>query len=227
MSEILREVDEELRRERFQKLWERYGIYIVGIALAIVLSVASWRAWEWYSARQAAAAGAQFQAALELADAGNRFEAEAEFNRLGREGTAGYRLLARFRAAAEAARTDAAAGVSAYDAIAADGSFDTALRDLARLHAGRLLVDTASPAEISARLDPLTVDGAPFRSSAREAIGLAHFRAGQHAEAAKIFGAVLTDPEAPPGMRNRIQVMHSLVSGAADGPRPAAAPATQ
>ena len=103
MSDIIREVDEELRHERYKKLWDRFGLYVIGAALIIVLGVAGWRGWEWYAARQAAESGARFEVALQLATDGKREEAQAAFEAIAENGTAGYRTLARFRAAAAAA----------------------------------------------------------------------------------------------------------------------------
>ena len=225
MSDIIREVDEELRRERYMKLWNRYGIYVVAAALIVVIGVGGWRAWEWYSAREAAKSGARFESAMQIAAEGKRFEAEAAFNQLAKDATAGYRVLARFRAAAEAGKTDSKEGVEAFDAIAADNTLEPAVRDMARLHSGYLLVDTASVAEMKTRMAPLLGPAAPFRHSANELLGLAHYREGENDSAAKIFAAILSDPETPPSLRQRAQVMNALVSGAAGGAP--AAPATQ
>jgi hypothetical protein len=223
MSEFIREVEEELRRERLQKLWERYGGYLVGAALLIVLAVAGWRGWEWYQAREAAKSGARFDAAIELLDSGRRFEGEAALNALAKEGTAGYRLLARFRAAAEAGKTEAKAGVAAYDAIAADGAVDPVLRDLARLHAGLLLVDSASVSEIKARMEPLMAPTAPFRHSASELVAFAHYRAGEREAADKIFAQIMTDPDTPSAMRSRAEMMRELAHSSGVAPSPGAA----
>src|SRR3989304_7093838 len=97
MSDILREVEEELRRERYQKLWERYGIYLVGAALVIVVAVAGWRGWEWYQAREAARAGARFETALELGAAGKQAEADEILAALATTPPRGDRPLARLR----------------------------------------------------------------------------------------------------------------------------------
>jgi hypothetical protein len=225
MSDIIREVDEELRHERYKKLWDRYGLYVVAAALLVVLGVAGWRGWEWYAAKQAMESSARFEAATKLSAEGKRFEAEKAFNDLAKSGTSGYRVLARFRAASEAGKTEPKEGVEAFDAIAADSSVEPAMRDIARLQAGYLLVDTASVAEMKGRMDPLAAPQAPFRHSANELIGLAHYRAGEIEAAGKIFAGILSDPEAPPSMRQRVQVLNALVSGgAASAP---AAPATQ
>ena len=39
VADIFNEVDEEVRRERLQKLWERYSIYIVVAAVLIVAGI--------------------------------------------------------------------------------------------------------------------------------------------------------------------------------------------
>lgn len=224
MSDIIREVDEELRHERYKRLFERYGIYVIGAALLLVLVVAGWRGWEWYAAREAAKSGALYQQAMQLSIDGKTAEAEAAFAELAKSGTAGYRTLARFRVAAEKAKSDMNAGVAAFDAIAADNSISPALRDVARLRAGYLLVDTASVKEITERMEPLIAPSAPFRHSANELIALAHYRAGETEAAAKIYASLLGDAEIPPSMRGRVQVMNALIAGSSGG---TAAPATQ
>jgi hypothetical protein len=225
MTDIFREIDEEVRRERYMRLWERYGAYVVGAALLLVVAVGGWRAWEWYQAREAAQSGARFQHALQLSNNANNAEALAILNEMKDEAAAGYQVLARFRAAGELAEKDPQAAVAAFDAIAADSALAPALRDMARIHAGYILVDTASVAEIRERMKPLAVEAQPFRYSAQELIGLAHYRAGEYEAAGKIFSSLMGDPNVPPSMRQRMQVMNALVAGrdGSDAPAPAAA----
>lgn len=214
MSDIIREVDEELRRERYQKLFDRYGIYLIGVAVLLVAAVGGWRGWEWYQARESFKASAQFEEAIRLSQEGKRFDAEKSFNDLANDGTSGYRLLARFRSASETSRSDRAAGVRAYDALAADTSVSSLLRDLARVHAAVLLVDTVPVTEIEARMAPLNAPTNAYRHSARELLGLAHYKAGDNASAAKFFALIQGDTETPPGIRERAQMLSALVSGA-------------
>ena len=106
MSELFDEVDEEVRREQLKKLWDRYSIYIIAAALLIIAAVAGWRGYEYLEAQKAAAAGAAFDAALELAEQNKHVEAQAAFEQLATTAPAGYRMLARLRAAGEAAARD-------------------------------------------------------------------------------------------------------------------------
>ena len=37
MSDIFREIDEELRRDNLLKLWQRYGRYVIGVVVLALL----------------------------------------------------------------------------------------------------------------------------------------------------------------------------------------------
>ena len=210
MSDIFREVDEEVRRERLQQLWERHGNLIVALALLIVLAVGGWRGYDWWEDHKATESGAAFEAAVALAESGKQDEAQAAFSKLAREGSSGYRILARFREAAELAKADPAAAVKAYDSLAAESGVGRSLQDLAVIRAGLILVDTATPAELATRLEPLTASDRPFRHAARELLALGAWRAGDAAAAKRWFDLIATDLETPAGTRQRIEVLMTL-----------------
>src|SRR5581483_3433415 len=172
MSDLnfIREIDEEVRRDRLIQLWKRHGNLVIGVAVLVVLATAGWRGWQWYENRESARAGARYEQALELLQSGKQAESEQELAAIAKDAPSGYRMLAKLRLAAEtAAKTNAAAGVKAYDDIAADSSVDPLFRDLARLRAAYLLIDSAAPSEVAARVEPLTGANGPFKNSAKEA----------------------------------------------------------
>lgn len=210
MADIFREVDEEVRRERLQQLWERHSNLIVALALAVVLAVGGWRGYDWWESKKAAESGQAFEAALTLAESGKQEEARAAFAKVAQEGSAGYRTLARFREAAELAKTDPAAAAQAYAVLAADSSLGRTMQDLAMIRAGLLMVDTAPLPELTARLEPLTAADRPFRHTARELLALAAWRAGDKAAAKRWFDLIATDAETPAGTRQRMDVLMTL-----------------
>jgi hypothetical protein len=215
VADIFSEVDEEVRRERLQKLWDRWGWAIIALAFVIVLAIAGWRGWQWWEAKRAAEAGAAFDAAITLAESGKHQDAEAAFDKIASDSPSGYRILARFREAAELALRDRQAAIKAYDALAADARLGRTLQDLAAVRAGFLLVDTGSFNELQTRLEPLTAADRPFRHSARELLALAAWRAGQVATARRWFDLIMTDSETPSGTRGRIEMLIALAE--ADG----------
>ena len=52
MSDIFREIDEELRRDNFFKLWQRYGKYVIALAVVAVAITGLVVGWREYQLRQ-------------------------------------------------------------------------------------------------------------------------------------------------------------------------------
>lgn len=229
---FLREVDEELRREQLQKLWDAYGIYAVAAAALVVLGVGGYQ-WSMSRAQsQREAAGARFEVAQSLASQGKPEEAAQAFAAIVKDAPAGYRTLARFQVAAANARAGKAdAAVADYEAIAKDGSADPILRDFATLQAAMLRLDAADWTEMENRLTPLLGEKSAWRGMARETLGLAAHKAGKTAEARKLFEELLGDRSAPGSASERAMLMLSLLTDAeaskgAETPAAQPAPAT-
>jgi hypothetical protein len=212
VSDIFQEVDEEVRREQLKKLWERYQNYIVAALVLIIVGVGAWRTYEWWADKRAAEMGAAFEAAVALSDQGKHADAADAFARIAEQGTTGYRGLARMRQAEELAQTDPKQAASAYKQIAADGSIDSVLRDLAGLRAGVALMDTGSLAEARQTLEPLTEPGRTFRHSARELLASAAWRAGDAGQTKRWLDMIMTDPETPASIRSRGDMLAALMA---------------
>jgi hypothetical protein len=217
VSDIFQEVDEEVRRERLNRLWQQYGNYAIAACVLVVVAVAGWRGYDWWQTRKAAEAGAAFESAVMLAEAGKHQEADAAFAKLAVDGTAGYRVLARLREAAELAQTDKNAAVKTYDEIAGDRSAGQVMQDLAAVRSGFLLVDTAPYSEIRTRLEPLTAADRTFRHTARELLALSAWKAGDMTAARQWADMIITDPQSPAGTRSRAEVLSELIAASGKG----------
>lgn len=215
VADIFHEVDEEVRREQLKKLWDRYSIYLIALAVLIVVGMAAWRGYEYWVAKRAAAAGAEFEAAIALSEEGKRAEAEVAFAKVAAEAPAGYRALARMRAAGALAQSKPTDAVKAYDEISADASLGTIWQDLAAVRAGLLLVDTAPLSDMRRRLDPIAEPTRSFRHTARELLALSAWRNHDVVAARKYLDMIASDAESPIGVRARADVLSALIT--ADG----------
>ena len=216
---FIREVDEELRSERVQEIWKSYGKWIIAAAVAVVVGVGAYRTWEYVAAKQAAEAGDAFIASVRLADSGKVDEALTKLESLKQEGSDVYAALAGLRRASEFAKKgDVDKAVEEYDTVAAQSGIDENLRDIARLRAGALLVDSAGVTEVQARVGTLMGPGAPYRSSARETMALAYYKAGDLENAAKLYKEASADEGAPDALKNRATLMLELIA-ARGGPK--------
>lgn len=208
MPDIFDEVEEDLRAERARKLAQRWGGVALGVALLALGATGGWQAWQWNQGRQAAAA-AETYLSLHRAterDGADLAGAGSGFATLGRDAPEGYRILARLRAAALKAETgDLPGALALWNEVAADQAADAIYRDLATLLSVTHALDSGDPAQLAARLAPLTAEGNPWRASAREAQALLAIRRGAPEEARRILEALVTDTAAPPGVRERAQ----------------------
>lgn len=211
-SDVFREVDEEVRREQLKKLWERYGVYFVVLAVLIVAGVAAWRGYGWWEAKKAAEAGAAFEAAIALSDGGKHGEAEAAFAKIAADGPTGYKPLARIREAAELVYQDPKAAVTAFEKISSDNATNPVMRELAALRAGSLLIDAGSYPDAQRLLEPLAQPDRTFRHTARELLALSAWRQGDGPGTKRWFDMMSTDPLTPTATRSRAEMLMALVA---------------
>ncbi|MCP4937481.1 MAG: tetratricopeptide repeat protein [bacterium] len=211
-GDIFREIDEEMKRESFAKLWDKYGYLILGVALAVVLSVAGYKYWKFQQEEQAQTFGARYMDALDLASSGQKDLAQLSLSQIATDGPRGYAMLSKMRDAAVKAssgKLDEAA--SDYDKLASNKTVDPVFQDFSRIQAAMLRVDKADEAEMKTRLGKLAEGTSSWRHSARELLGLSSFRAGNMASAETYYSQVLSDRAAPAGLRQRAEMMLSLI----------------
>jgi hypothetical protein len=211
VSEIFDEVDEDVRRDQLKKLWDQYSIYIVAGALLIIAAVGGWRGYQYLEAKKAAEAGVAFDKAVELSEANKHTEAEAAFTELAAKAPSGYRMLARLRAASELALRDPQAAAKQYDDIAADRSVGASERELARIRAAELLLETSSYPNMLQRLEAATAPEATFRHTARELLALSAWRANDTAAARRWLDLIAGDGETPSSLRSRADALQALL----------------
>ncbi|MDF1606635.1 tetratricopeptide repeat protein [Hoeflea sp. YIM 152468] len=212
-STFIREVNEDLRSDYMKALWKRFRFLILAAAVGIVAVTAGLRGWEYWQETTAARSGDVFLAALEKARGGNADAALAEFQDLEKTGYGSYPVLARMRAATvQADKGDTAAAISVFSTIGKDASQPVALRDAARLRAAYLLIDNGTYAEVSAEVEVLAVPGNPARHSAREALGISAYKAGELKQASQWFGDIAADSETPNGIKARAGLMLDMIA---------------
>lgn len=213
MSDIFREVDEEVRRSQAEALWAKYSGVILLACSLLVLAVAGYRFYEWQGEKAAAAAGAKFEAALQLLQSGKAAEGEAAIAKITVEGSGIYKSLAQFRAAAELAKRDALGAIKAYDQLANDATLDATLRDVARIRAGVIGVDVLPFADAERRLSPLLNPANGWRHAAQELLAAAALKANQLDKARTYLDTIILDREAPQAVKARAEVLIGLTRG--------------
>jgi len=221
---LIREVDDELRRDRLRKLWRQAGPWIIGGAVLVVLVVAGYEGWTWWQKTQSSKSSDQFYAATQIAEGTDLEAAKKALDDVIAQTSGGYPMLAQFREAAllyQQGKTDEA--VAAYDALSTSIS-NTHLRELALVLAANLLIDKGDVAAVQQRVEGSLTPGSPMRNAAREVMGLTQYKAHKLDDALASFQAILDDPLSTQDLRSRIQIY--VLQLQAEGARaPLSAPA--
>jgi hypothetical protein len=212
VSDIFREIDEELRRDNLLALWSRYGGYIVAVVVLILLIAGGIAAWRAHQQSERQAQSAQFASALALARAGKTNDAMVVFATIAKEG-GGYAQLAAFEGAALLAKSgDREKAAAAYARIAEDGWIGPAYRELARLLAVMQGGVSADPKAVIARLAPTTAGDNPWRPTALELTAAAELTLGDQRAALATYQRLADDLTVPHDLRARAAEMAAALA---------------
>jgi len=207
MADFFREVDEEVRRDRILKLWTKHRFLLITAAVSLVVGTGAWRLFSQYREGVAEAAGAKFEAAMQLSRDSKSDEAAAAFEALAKTAPNGFATLARLRSADDTAARDPQAAIKAYEALATSPGIDPLYQDFARLRAAMLRLDTDDPLEFERRFAPLASDTFAYRYQIRELLGLAALKRSAFDSAANWFDGIVSDTRAPPGLNMRARAL--------------------
>ena len=181
MSDIFREVDEALQREKVAKLWKEYGSVILACALALILGTAANTGYRAYKTH------ANQKETGKLVLAAEETDIAAAMEKAATDTDGGHKAIALMNAAAQYAKAENFAKASElYDAVSKDSSSPDELSDLATiLHVRALLLQKSENSpdvkKLAERLAEVANDnGSSFRFQAK-------------LDAALLYGNVLKD----------------------------------
>lgn len=202
MTDIFHEVEEDIRHERYAALWKKYGNIVIAVAISIVLSVAGYRAWQVYDLNRREDFSQRFEAAHQLAAAGDMAQAEAAYAVLVADAPGGYAPLVKLHQASvmrEQGREDDA--LATLREVVNDA--DPLLSASTRMRIAWMQVDSAPRAEIAALLAPLSGPDSPWRLAAAEVLAYKELQSGNHAQAIVQYESLAADPATSENLRQR------------------------
>jgi hypothetical protein len=203
VSDIFREVEEDVRRERFEKLWKAYGSYAIAALVLLFAGIGGWQYWQHHDLQEREKFSDSFLAAQRIS---NPQAAASTFADLARTAPKGYGALARLsQAGAMFASGQRPGAIDLYKQIAKDDSGP--IGSVARLRAAWAMAESASRTELAELLKPLDQPGNAWRSNAREVLAYADYRAMDTKAALAKFNELALAPENPEGLRARARAM--------------------
>lgn len=232
MSDIFREVEEEIRRERFEQLWKQYGDYVIAAVALVIIAIAGFELWQRYEQNESLKASETLIAAQDMAESGDFSRANPAFAVVAHDAPGGYAEMARLSEAGALVRAgqhDEA--IQIYKSVAADDSGP--LGSVALIRAGWAGAEDMSKRDLQTLLAPLTDPTSPWRHAAAEILAFADYHAGDTAAAMKEFQALANDKDATDTTRRRAAAIAAFLKeggmrnfGTVPPPAPAAPPSS-
>jgi len=204
VADLFKEVDEDLRREKLEKLWKKFAPLIIGFAVLFIGGMAGQVYWADLEEQERIAESDRYQAALLEITTGRQSEALEALQGIAATSKHGYDLLAELQAASlliQGGRVDE--GLATYDTISSNSDFDRRYRDYAALLAAMVVLDQAQYDEATVRLEPLAGGAGSWAFSARELLGLMAMEKADWAAAEATFLQLSLDLDAPEELQGR------------------------
>jgi len=209
---FLREVDENLRRDRARDFAKKYGKWLIVLVILFLIASGGWIYWQHYQRQQSEREVEELAEVYKTISSGNLTGAAQKLDQLSESDQSAVRASALFtRAALAIENQDLKLATAKYREAAADDDLAEPYRDMALIRQTALEFDSIKPEEVIARLQPLAKPGDPWFGSAGEMTAAAMLKQGKKAEAARLYAAIAKDKNVPETLRARaVQIASSL-----------------
>jgi hypothetical protein len=209
---FLREVDENLRRDRIRDFLKDNGAYLVGL---LILFLAASGGLIWLQQHRQDRAQDHVEEIAQITrdiGTGNTSKVPERLDDLSQSSSKAVRATALFtRAAFALQQNDQKLAIATFKKVAEDSSLPDAYRNAALIRQTALEFDQLKPEQVIARMQPLAKAGNPWFGSAGEMTALALVKQGKKKEAGELFGAIAKDKSVPQSLRDRsVQIAGSL-----------------
>lgn len=202
MSDLLKEFEQDIRRERMDQLWHKFGRMMVGASIAVVAATVVYVLWQNHAEGKAMEQTSALLMAGEKLNAGKYPEAIEAFDALAKNGDAGHAGLALLKKAqAQAAAGDGEASKATYRELSARNDVYGAL---AKLNTGESETPERDEAFYYARAE-------------QHAWGL--LAEGKKDEAVALMSMLRDDKETPRSQQNRLMQMLSHMAPESAAPQ--------
>lgn len=210
MSDIFREVEDDLHHERLEKLWKKYGSAVITFAVGIVLGTALYVGIDSYMTARYEAQTEQLVVLAQAVSEGDMSKLDemvAYAQKIGGDKGAMALLKAgeKFR---EKGDNDKA--LESYKQIADISGADDFYSDLGALMTVQMQLDTLTAEQIETQLTPLAAEGRPLRYTAKELLAYTLMNRGDYKAASATFKELANDSGAPLSLQQRASALANM-----------------
>ncbi|AQR75426.1 tetratricopeptide repeat protein [Sphingomonas sp. LM7] len=202
---FLREVDEEYRRDQAMGILRSYGRWILVAVVVALVALGGWLYWQHHRDSRAGTQGEQYDAAMRLVEANQADKALPELGKVAASSGEGYAAMAQIAEGNLLLQKNDAKGAAAkFAQVAGNAKYEQPFRDLGLVRQTVAEYDTLKPQAVIDRLKGLTNPNSPWLGTAGELVAAAYLKAGNRAEAGRLYGQIAQGGEkVPESIRQR------------------------
>lgn len=205
---LMREVDEEVRRERLQHFWKTFGSYVVGASVLIVITTVGIVGWQSYERSNDAKLTSQLLASQQAELEKKPTEAEALLKSVIGANDVSLSPLAQIRLRELYLREGKTKEASELQLTSQKD------KDAFGWFADMLAADDK-------KLQDLNTADNPFRATSRELLAVRYLKEKNYGAASQLLKAIRDDAETPPTMKERADMLLSTIPASETTQQPA------
>lgn len=210
---FFKEVSEDIKNENMQKLWDKYGLYIVA-AMAIILTAAvSFETFKSWKIKRNQTWSDTYSYALNLQNQGRYDESKVILDKIQKSNNGIYGDIAKLQTSNilfEQGKNVEALAI--LEEIVNNPKTNQKMRDMSAIKLASYKLDSAPKEEIVALLSPLSQNDGSWKNIAKEMLAMLAIRDGNIEEAKTLYQEILDTENLPDGLKLRVQDMLSILN---------------
>ena len=213
-------IEEEIRKENYQKLWNKYGKLISTVVAVALLCVIGYSFWQKRDLSEKEAISAQFTIAQDALNTGKTEQALTQFKEMGKSKKINYATLAKSEYAAMLADKNDKKAIEQYKSVYNDKHTPPLFRDLAYIYYVNTSLELLDNNELKKKLPSFIKElndnyiGKKWDLLARESLGYCYIKQCYYQNAKRVFSELAKMEKIPAGMLERtreiIQYLNQL-----------------
>ncbi|MFQ3361704.1 MAG: hypothetical protein ACI9JG_001236 [Alphaproteobacteria bacterium] len=211
VSDILREIDEDLRQDKLKALWKKYGILVITIIVAPIIILSAFKFYQNWETNKAEKSGSLLLEAIEYININDFDNALLKIEDLKNISSKEYVQYATVIEAAIAVESnDIDQAIKLYETYI-ENSNDSLLKGFALIKVAYLKVDSVSSEEIKELLLPILEEDNSLYGIGLELIGYSYYKNNDYDESFKQFELILNNQYNSPSLLSRASIMYELL----------------
>lgn len=209
---FIREIDEELKNEKLQKLWNKYGLFIILFVVAAVSAAVSFETFKSWNEKRNQEFSNAYAYALNLQNQGRYAEAADILQNLEKAKRGVYSNIAQIQLAnIKLEQGEPEAAIALLENAAADNSFNPQMREIAIIKLASLKLDYAPAEEIQNLLSQFINEQGTWTNMAKELLAMLAIRESDFSTARTLYQEINSAENASDSLKTRAADMLNVL----------------